>query len=214
LGQHQYDRAAAIRREIMTLIWLFVTAVGASILLWNRSFLALWVGQDHYAGFWVNLLLVCILAQTSFIRSDAFIIDAALRPRLRVVVMAVAAVIVVVASVTLARAFGMVGLCIGILLGRATQSVAYPLIVGSSLQQSRRLPLGSLVRPLVVMLAVFAMAAYEGEHIRASGWLEWVLLVLLTFGVTLVVALVAGVPALTRRALMQRARSLQEVLRG
>jgi hypothetical protein len=70
------------------------------------------------------------------------------------------------------------------------------------------------VRPLVVMLAVFAMAAYEGEHIRASGWLEWVLLVLLTFGVTLVVALVAGVPALTRRALMQRARSLQEVLRG
>jgi O-antigen/teichoic acid export membrane protein len=214
LGQHQYDRAATIRGEIMTLTWLFATAVGASILLWNRSFLALWVGPDHYAGFWVNLLLVCILVQTSFIRGDAFIIDAALRPRLRVVVMAVAAVIVVGASVTLARAFGMVGLCIGILLGRATQSVAYPLIVGSSLQQSRRLPLGSLVRPLVVMLAVFAPAAYAGEHIRAGGWLEWVLLVLLTFGVTLVLALMAGVPALTRRALMQRARSLREVLRG
>ncbi len=94
LGERQFERAAQLRRELLALTWLFATAVGATILLWNRSFIALWVGPQLYAGLWVNLLIVLVTIQTAVVRSDAFMLDAALQPRARVIVSAVAAVLV------------------------------------------------------------------------------------------------------------------------
>src|SRR5213596_702353 len=76
IGERQYDKATRLRRELLALTWLFVTAVGSTILLWNHSLLGLWVGPENYAGTPVNLLIVFIMAQTAFIRSDAFVIDA------------------------------------------------------------------------------------------------------------------------------------------
>src|SRR5213080_2812665 len=81
LGRGDHTRAAQVRRELQTLTWLLVTGIGATILAWNPSFLSLWVGRQHYAGPWVDLLIVVIAVQTAFIRTDAYIIDAALRPR-------------------------------------------------------------------------------------------------------------------------------------
>ncbi len=214
LGQRQYERAAAVRGEIMTLTWLFVTAVGTTILLWNRSFIALWVGAQHYAGFWVNLLLVCITVQTAFIRGDAYIIDAALRPRLRVLVTAAAAVLTTASALALTPSLGMVGLCLGILAGRAIQSVAYPLLVGASLHISRRLPFARLARPFAVMLLLLGVAAYLGQQIVARGWLQWAACVGLSFVLTLGLALFAGLAPAARRAVIARVRALPRAVRG
>ena len=80
---------------------------GALVLLWNRSFIGLWVGPEHYAGLLVDLLIVAITVQTVFIRTDAYVIDATLRPRQRVLVSALAAVLSIGLSVLLTRLFGM-----------------------------------------------------------------------------------------------------------
>src|SRR5439155_47779 len=98
--------------------------------LWNRSFVALWVGREHYGGAVVDLLIVCIAFQTAFIRADAFIIDAALRSWLRVLIAAVAAVVTITLAVALTRALGIAGLCLGVLAGRLIQTVAYPVLAG------------------------------------------------------------------------------------
>src|SRR2546426_1051984 len=109
IGEQQYDKATRLRRELLALTWLFVTVVGATVLLWNHSLLGLWVGAENYAGTPINLLIVLIMAQTAFIRSDAFVIDAALRPRLRVAVTAAAAALTIGLSTLLTMRFGMVG---------------------------------------------------------------------------------------------------------
>src|SRR5207247_8575717 len=41
IGRRQFAWAALVRREILGLTWLFVTAVGATILLWPPSFAAI-----------------------------------------------------------------------------------------------------------------------------------------------------------------------------
>ena len=61
LGQGQIARAVQLRRELLTLTWLFVTVVGATTLAWNHSFLSLWVGARNYAGPWVDLLIVLVV---------------------------------------------------------------------------------------------------------------------------------------------------------
>src|SRR5262249_19729655 len=133
LWHGQMEGAAYARRQLQALTWLFTSVVGATILMWNHSFLALWVGQGNYAGVWVDLLIVLGATQTAFIRTDAYVIDATLRPRLRVMLGAVAAVLSIGLSILLTRSFGILGLCVGVVAGRAVQTVAYPLMVRTSL---------------------------------------------------------------------------------
>src|SRR5439155_156669 len=68
IGRRQYDKAAGLRYELLAVTWLFATAVGGTILLWNRSFLGLWVGSENYAGPVIDLLIVLVMTQTTIIR--------------------------------------------------------------------------------------------------------------------------------------------------
>src|SRR5437016_6729807 len=71
IGRGEQDRARAVRRELLTLTWLFATTVGVTVLCWNRSFLALWVGQQNYGGPWPNLPLNLTAVQTAVHPTDA-----------------------------------------------------------------------------------------------------------------------------------------------
>ncbi|MFL5403182.1 MAG: lipopolysaccharide biosynthesis protein [Gemmatimonadales bacterium] len=204
IGTKSYSRAARLRQELLAITALFVTAVGSTILLWNRSFVQLWVGGENYAGQWVTLLLVLIAAQTAFIRCDAYIIDAALQPGRRVQVSVVAAITTLAFTVALTWYAGMVGLCIGILAGRATQMVWYPVLVRRCLGGATELSRGWLVRPLAVMGLLFAMSGYLGRYASVDNWLVWAVAVLLTLALVLAVTLASGMPEELRRVVLAR----------
>jgi O-antigen/teichoic acid export membrane protein len=208
IGERSYARAALLCRELLAVTALFVTAVGSAILLWNRSFIHLWVGGENYAGPWTNLLLVLIAVQTAFIRCDAYIIDAALQPGRRVRVSAVAAVVALALSVVLTWYAGLVGLCLGVLAGRATQMIWYPLVVGDCLGRTPELSRRWLARTLLVMCVLFAGSAYLGQHIQLQHWFGWALGVLLTAALAFVIALKWGLPPDLRAAVTTRLTEL------
>jgi len=215
LGERQFSRAVQLRRELLTLTWLFVTALGATILLWNRSFLSLWVGAHNYAGPWVDLLIVLVIAQTAFIRIDSYIIDAALRPRGRIVIGAITVVATLALGITLTHALGILGLCLGMLAGRAIQSVSYPLIVRSCLQHQTR---GAAERLAALRLAATTALLFGGANL-ASRWIVAPTWAVWAAGVALSVALCAGVALLLgptpgdRRAILTRIRVVVAGLR-
>lgn len=210
LGQQQFERAGQIRRELLTLTWLFVTVVGATILVWNRSFLTLWVGAPNYAGPWVDLLIVLIVAQTAFIRTDSYIIDAALRPKGRVLIGAITAVATLALGITLTHAFGIIGLCAGMLAGRAIQSVSYPLLVRSCLNhQKRHTAAGAAALRLVLVTALlFAGASVLGRELQAASWPLWLGAVAISVPLFGSLALLLGPTGATRRALVSRLRGM------
>jgi len=214
IGRGEYDRAAGLRQEIMNLTWLFSTAVGATILLWNRSFLTLWVGPENYAGHWANLLIVITTVQTALVRSDAFVLDATLNPRLRVGVAALAAAAIVGASIALTPSLGIVGVCLGVLMGRVVQTIAYPLLVDRCLRRNPRLPLRAIARPLAVMLVIFAGAAVLGDRQLASNWLTWVAGVVISLALLMGLTWATGLPAEGRRAVLSRWRAVLATTRG
>ena len=214
IGRGEYEWAARLRREIMNLTWLFVTAVGATILLWNRSFLALWVGPVNYAGFWTNLLIVIVTVQTALVRSDAYVLDATLQPRLRVRVAAVAAVVIIGASLALTPALGMVGVCLGVLAGRLVQSIAYPLLVDRCLHRPPRLAVRPIIRPLLVMLLLFGVTAVLGDRVLTAHWLAWAVGVVATLALMMAVAFATGLSTGARRAVVGRLRAMLVTSRG
>jgi len=214
IGRGEYEWAAGLRAEIMNLTWLFVTAVGATILLWNRSFLTLWVGPENYAGFWTNLLVVIATAQTALVRTDAYVLDATLQPRLRVWVAAVAGVAIVGFSIALTPSLGIVGVCLGVLLGRSVQTIAYPLLVDRCLRRPARLRVRAIARPLTVMLVMFGATAAVGERVLAHHWLGWAAGVALSLAIMMAVAFIAGLPAEARGTVLGRLRTMVATARG
>jgi O-antigen/teichoic acid export membrane protein len=204
IGARSYARAALLRRELLAITGVFTAAAGSTILLWNRSFVHLWVGGENYAGTWTNLLLVLVAVQTAFIRCDAYLIDAALQPGRRVRVSLVAAVTTLTFTVLLTWRAGMVGLCLGVLAGRATQMIWYPGLVRQCLGEVPELSLGWLARPLAVMGMLFVAAAYLGQHLVVENWLIWSAGVVLTLGLVLAIMLATSLPADLRGAVLIR----------
>jgi hypothetical protein len=187
IGRGQFAKAAALRGEMLALSWLSSAVCGSTILLWNRSLLHLWVGPENYAGPWANLLIVLMMAQTVFIRGDAFVIDATLRLRERVLVSGAAAALSIGLAVTLIPALGISGLCLGVIAGRLTQSVAYPFLLSACLNQPHAYGLRHIARAGSAGGLLFAGSLFFGEQILAKSWIEC------AFGVGVSVIVLTGV---------------------
>ena len=129
---------------------------------------------------------------------------------MRVTVGAVTAVVTIAVCVLLTRTMGLLGLCIGVVAGRLLQTVAYPAIVRKMLAVGGRAaltPLPGLVRPILVMAGLFAVAAFLGERNTTAAWILWVPGVALTTVIAAALAFVLGLPAAARQATAGRIRS-------
>jgi len=210
LGKGEFARATKARRELQLFTWLYATVVGVTVLLWNHAFVGLWVGRQNYAGVWVDLLIVIAALQTTFIRTDAYVIDATLRPKLRVVIGAVAAVLTISLSIALTRAYGLIGLSCGIIAGRLVQTIAYPVMVRRCLQIRRNPNAGHThsLRLAAVTALLFAGAAFAGNRIVVRHWVTWVAGVLLSVAVSAAVALVLGTTTKEQGVLRNRLTAL------
>jgi O-antigen/teichoic acid export membrane protein len=167
------------------------------------------VGGENYADGMVNLLIVLVAVQTAFVRVDAYIIDASLRPRKRVLVGALAALVTVGLSIVLTRAHGLVGLCVAILVGRSVQTLAYPLLARTSLGRVRS-SLGALdtARLVLVTALLFTSAAVLGDRITPGGWVAWTAGVAASVLLISALALLLGLSGSARTVVMRRVQIL------
>jgi len=209
IGRGELPRAAAARAELLTLTWLFAITVGTVVLTWNRAFIGLWVGPEHYAGQWIDLLVVLATVQSAFIRTDSYIIDAALQPRARTTVGAAAAAITIAAGIVLTHLWGLPGLCISIITGRAVQSIAYPVLAHKHLGRARTMRLVDGIRLGIVGVGLLTGAVLLGQGIAAPTWLHFFAGVVATAVVIGAVALFAGPSTTARRAVLRRLASLR-----
>lgn len=208
VGSGDLRRAAALRGEVMTLVWLAGTAIGSTVIAWNATFVAVWVGPHLFAGHTTTLLLLVLTFQIALIRTDTFIIDVALIPRVKVVAGVVAALTSILLAVVAIGPLdaGVVGLCAGLVVGRAVLGVAAPVAVGRFLGVPLRRQLARMARPALVTAATFAAASWFGRHQTAESWPVLFLGIAATVPVVGAVSFVTGLDGNQRRRLWRRAR--------
>lgn len=210
VGAGELRKAAALRAEVVALVWLVGTSAGATVILWNVTFIDLWVGSHLYAGHTTTLLVVVLALQLALIRTDTFIIDVALIPRIKVVggLLAAAASIALAAIAAGPLHGGVVGLCVGLVLGRAVLGLVAPVAVGRFLGVPARAQARALVRPALVTAGTFALASWAARNNTADSWLVLVPGVAATVvGVGLVLT-VLGLNRRQRARLVRRARAV------
>ena len=210
IGSGDLARAVQIRRETMSLIWLFTIVAGTTVLLWEQSFLRLWVGERYFPGAAAILMVMLMVLQFALIRTDANIIDLTLNLRKKVLLGALAAVL----SVALAwfllgpMDMGIIGLVLGFIVGRSIQSVSYPLMIGRLLGIPPERQLRGIVRPALATGALFAGASVLGRATHAGSWPALVVSVGVSAGVVAILAYFGGFPHDTRQLLWRRLRKV------
>jgi len=210
IGAGDLARAARIRDETMSLIWLMATIAGATVLLWEESFLRLWVGARYYPGTIATFAIVLMVLQFALIRTDSNIIDLTLSLRRKVLLGGLSAAL----SVSLGWFFlgtldmGLVGLVLGFVAGRAVLSVGYPLMVGRLLGISPRRQLVGVVRPALATIGLFTCCSALTGVAHARSWVALVLSSAVTVAGIGILACFAGLPVGSRRRVWARVRKV------
>lgn len=216
IGTGDYERAVRLRDEINSFIWLVATVFGASILIWNKVFLELWVGADHYAGSVPNLLIVIAAMQLAFIRSDGNIIDLTLRMSQKVLLGFLAVSVSIVAASVLVGYFnlGIVGLCLGIMGGRLIISIGYPLLVGRFLNVSLSSQVKHMLRPILVTVLLFLAAMGVDRFFSVTvgtgikGWLVFIIAAGITGVMMFFTSFFTGLSGAQRNSMVRRVQSV------
>lgn len=212
LGAGRLARASALRGEVMVLVWTVGTAAGATVVAWNGTFLGLWVGDRLFAGTPATLMLVVLSLQIALVRTDTFVIDVALVPRIKVLAGSAAAVTsIATAAIAIGPLdLGVLGMCAGLLTGRAVLSIAAPVAVGRVLGIPLAGQLRALARPLLATGVLLAAGFAAGERLDVEAWLGLFGGVALTFPVVLVAAALLGLDGAQRGRLAVRLRALAQ----
>jgi O-antigen/teichoic acid export membrane protein len=208
LSRKQYDKVVDLRNEMIMLSLLIALIVGSSILLWNQSFLALWVGVEHFAGALVNFLIVLIAVQFILVRNETYMIDLTLDVRRKVVHAAVAIFVTVFFSMILVPSFGVVGLCVAILIGRTSLLIAYPIMNTTYLRSSPWIQLKSVVRPLLTLLTLYTISAFVSRFWQLDNWFTLIVGVGITLPVIGIISFFLGFSTAQRHVLLKRLRAV------
>lgn len=214
IGSGEIKKAAQVRSEIMSLTWLVAAAIGSSVLLWNRTFIGLWVGADRFAGSIPSLLVVVGVTQFVLIRTDATIIDLTLRPQHKVYIGGLSVALALAAAAVLVGYFrlGIVGLTLGLIAGRSIITIGYPAIIGRFLQVPLSSQLKGALRPTVAAAVLFVLASGLGRLIPtealagARGWAIFFVAAGATCGLAAAMAFFAGLTAPQRKNVLRRLR--------
>lgn len=172
IGAGNIEKAARIRSDIMSLSWLILTVLGSAVLIWNRTFIRLWVGPEHYIGSIPSLLIVIVVTQFVLIRNDANIIDLTLNLRRKVIIGALSLTLTLSLAVFLISYYklGVIGLCLGIIIGRSILSIGYPLLIGRYLRVTLKSQVIGALRPIIVSIFLFGTASILDRFTSMISW--------------------------------------------
>jgi O-antigen/teichoic acid export membrane protein len=216
IGSGDKQRAARVRGEIMSMSWLLTTALCTTVLLWNRIFIGVWVGDQHYLGTPATLMIVLVVTQFVLIRNDANIIDLTLELPVKVSLGLASTTLGIIIAAVLVGSYnlGVIGLTVGLLLGRSILSVAYPMMIGRFLGVTPSSQALSSLRPGAVTVVLFGLAFFL-DQARAAGslpfahtWVGFFLLAGLTFCVLIGLGFVTGFTRRQRLNVTNRIRTV------
>ncbi|MCH8889563.1 MAG: hypothetical protein IH827_00560 [Myxococcales bacterium] len=214
VGSGDGVRAATIRKQILTISWLINVVLGTMILLWNRSFVALWVGSENYVGLLENLLMMLLCIQLVFIRHDANIIDVTLNIRRKVLLGVLSGILSITLAYVLGRYVfpGVLGVVLGLLSGRSVLTFLYPRLVSRALQARNR-DLGGWLRKALATVLTFSAALFLAQRIELTGWFQLIAYAPPTFLPISIFSFYAGLSASERKHVIKRLGAISRLTR-
>lgn len=191
VGEKRNESFIEYRNLVMQLTWLLIVSLGAVVIIFNESFISLWVGSDNFAGKTVNFLILIIVSQYLFVKNDAFFVVSVLETRKISLIGFGAVTLSIFFSYFLIIELQIIGLCIGIILGRIILSIYYPLVLKGILQTSNNINFFT-IRMFLASVIIWSLAYYFNNYIYISEWVSLTIYMLIIFGAVFVFSFYCG----------------------
>jgi len=206
IGKGELDRAAELRRESFLYSWWLMLTICSLVIIFNHSFLNLWVGETHYAGDDINALIALCIMQLVFIRHDANILNLALDVRKKVILGFLSSVVLLFLMVYLVPKYKIMGLCLALILGRGILSITYPLVIRDFLKVKKKV---FHYRRFIVTLLFIGICWKVSQHVIINSWGKLILSSVLTFIILFVLTFFLGVNRLEKKIIFNRFRVIK-----
>jgi O-antigen/teichoic acid export membrane protein len=201
-GRGRLEALSALRLQMHTTTILLFAIVGSVVLLVNRSFVGLWVGPEHYAGWPVTLGAVLLWLMLTLNRQEIGLLMACLEVNSTAWIHLSSALLSFGLGVVLGQAYGLGAAVAGLVIGQGVAFLRYLRLSAVLLRQPARAHAVSLLRPAGMLAALFVASGWLGALLRLD---SWVLVAMVAAAVAAAAAGLAWGVAITR--------SLKETLR-
>ena len=209
IGLKEFGKIYKAWRSINDLVFLMAVGAGFTIILFNYSFLSIWVGSEHFAGYVANALVMVLVIQELFVKQDGYVITATLDLKKKVFITLVSITISFVLGLLLIKDYGIVGLCISLLVGRTFLFLSQRSIIEKQLKIDKVQSLLSFTQPFVVSILMLSSAFYFSYLINQTSFFILTFLVPSTFFSALVIFFSLGLSAERRLELIRLYSSIK-----
>jgi O-antigen/teichoic acid export membrane protein len=209
LGLKEYSKIGKVWGNMNDFIFLLTTASGVTIILFNNSFLKVWVGDGHFAGNMANALIMIMTIQDTFIKHDGYIIGATLDLKKKVYLTIISSLIFFVLGFVLIKNLGITGLCISILVGKFSLFIGQRKVLRSKIQYKSIVSFLKRIQPLLISVGMLGAACYLSTFVKTVGLIKMIGLVPFTFILSFVLFSVLGLRKQKRDELLQIISSIK-----
>lgn len=170
LGEGDRAKLLRVRSLLIKMIWAVGMIVGATICLWNKSFISLWTSPDLFAGQLETFLIVIIVLQTSLQRIDTSLTSITLKLNEMTLLTSISVVVSVLLTIVLAPHFQIIGLLLALLIGNIILTIGYPKILENLLSERSFMQELLFKRSAVYSMLIFIITSILGISIYTSSW--------------------------------------------
>lgn len=197
-GEGNYEKMDEARNQIMLLTWLLAVIVGSIVIVFNESFIQVWVGDDIYAGQLVNIMILLVGIQYLFINNDSTLINLSLDIKQKVFLGLAAAIVSIILIVLLIDDFGIAGLCAGLIIGRGILTIGYPYIINQKINKKFSI---IPIRCVFATIMIWGSTLLISDSIFITNWIELIILVIIFCAILIPVTFFLGIGKNNRNAI-------------
>lgn len=208
LGLKEYDKIRDVRKSIHSITLLMTTAFGATIMIFNHSFINAWVGSGHFAGHTANLLIMIVTIQDTFVKNDSGIISATLDIRKKFFLTIISGALFVGFAIILVGKLGIAGLCLSLIASRLFLFLGQRKILASIMKTETRASLITNYRSFLTCLLLLVFTGWLATQIGSVGIYQLIVFAPAVFVITLCVFSFFGLSKADRSALRQTISSI------
>ena len=156
IGPSSLERARSVVTDAKDVTLAVVMISGASVLLFNRAFVTLWVGSERYLGNTLNALIVAAFVQLAIIRNDAQIQDTGMNIRFKVLVGSASTILSIGLAVSMFEiTHHITTIYLGLIIGRLPATLIFPGLVHQLVPGTRFGLRAHLVTGIVLVASYF-----------------------------------------------------------
>jgi O-antigen/teichoic acid export membrane protein len=209
LGLKEYDKINSVRNKINSVTLLLTTAFGVTVILFNHSFLKVWVGKEHFAGQLANVMIMITTMQDTFVKNDACIISATLDIKKKVFLTLIAGALFAGFGILFASKWGIVGLCLALIISRLFLFIGQRKILAGIMQSETRAKFSMNYRPFITAFVLLGIAVGLATFTHVVSFYQLALLTPAVFLIAFGIFYFCGLSKTVRQELQQTVRDIK-----